>query len=98
MAAGQSRIRWDRVGRTALLLVLAGVLYLYVGPTRNWVSTYKESKSRKAEVAELKHQNRELVSRRNYLQAPGTAETEARRLGMVRGAEKSYVIQGLPNR
>jgi hypothetical protein len=93
-----SRIRWDRVARTALLLVLAGVLYLYVGPTRNWVGTYKESKVRKGEVAKLKERNRELIAHRNYLQAPGTAETEARGLGMVKGAEKAYVVQGLPNR
>src|SRR5262245_52135480 len=98
MAAGRSRIRWDRIARTALLLVLAGVLYLYIGPTRNWVSTYKESKERKAEVAKLKTRNQALIARRNYLRAPGTAETEARGLGMVKGAEKAYVVQGLPNR
>jgi hypothetical protein len=98
MAVGASRIRWDRVARTALLLVLAGVLYLYIGPTRNWVSTLHESKERKAEVAKLKEHNRELIAHRNYLRAPGTAEMEARKLGMVRGAEKAYVLQGLPDR
>jgi hypothetical protein len=31
MASAQTRIRWDRLGRWALLFVLALVVYLYVG-------------------------------------------------------------------
>ena len=39
MAHAHTRIRWDRLGRWALLFVLALVLYLYIGPMRTWVST-----------------------------------------------------------
>ena len=49
-----SRIRWDRVGRWALLAVFALVVYLYVGPARTWWSTYAEAKRKRADVAELK--------------------------------------------
>jgi cell division protein FtsB len=98
MAASHARIRWDRLGRIALLFVAALVLYLYIGPTRSFVTTYKESKQRKGEVAALKRENQRLVARRNQLRRPQTLETEARGLGMVRGGEKAYVVRGLPKR
>ena len=47
MAAARHGIRWDRIGRIALLCVLAFVLYLYIGPTRSWIATY----SRRASAA-----------------------------------------------
>jgi cell division protein FtsB len=96
MAPSHTRIRWDRLGRIALLFVAALVIYLYIGPTRNWVVTYKQSKERKAEVAELKRENAQLIARRDELRKPSTLETEARSIGMVRGGEKAYVISGLP--
>jgi cell division protein FtsB len=88
-------IRWDRLGRIALLCVLAGVVYLYIGPTVAWVSTYRESKRQQANVAELKAANDRLRARRDDLRRPATLEREARQLGMVRAGEKAYVIQGL---
>ena len=96
MAATAGRIRWDRVGRVALLGVLCFVLYLYVGPTRTWISTYKEAERKRAEVAALKVENRELRSRRDQLKRPGTLEREARMRGMVRAGERAYVVQDLP--
>ncbi len=98
MAGASTRIRWDRLGRIALLFVVALVLYLYIGPTRAWFTTYRESKHRHAQLAALKHDNAVLRARRDALRRPSTLETEARRLGMVRGAEKAYVVSGLPNR
>ena len=32
-----TRIRWDRLGRWALIAVFAFVLYLYIGPAVSWV-------------------------------------------------------------
>jgi hypothetical protein len=43
MAVAHTRIRWDRLGRWALLFVLALVLFLYIGPLRTWVSTWQEA-------------------------------------------------------
>ena len=93
-----TRIRWDRVGRVALLFVAAFVIYLYVGPTAAWISTYRESKERKADLAALKEEHQALVRRRDELRRPETLETVARELGMVRAAEKAYVVSGLPDR
>ena len=90
-------IRWDRLGRCALLGVFALVLYLYIGPTRSWISTYKESKRRNAQVAVLKRTNERLRDERDWLRKPSTLELQARRLGMVRGGEKEYVVRGLPS-
>jgi cell division protein FtsB len=88
-----SRIRWDRVGRWALLAVLALVVYLYVGPARTWWSTYAEAKRKRADVAELKSRHAELLAEKRRLKAKGALETEARKLGMVKAGEKLYVVK-----
>jgi cell division protein FtsB len=93
-----TRIRWDRLGRWALIAVLGFVLYLYVGPAVTWVSTLKEAKRKRADVAALKTENQRLRARRKELRDPAALEREARRLGMVKAGEKSYVIEGLPRR
>jgi cell division protein FtsB len=93
---GRTRIRWDRLGRWALIAVLGFVLYLYVGPAATWVSTYREAERKRAEVAELREENRKLRERRRDLRDPASLEREARRLGLVKAGEKSYVIEGLP--
>ena len=88
-----SRIRWDRVGRWALICVFAFVLYLYIGPARTWVTTYSEAKRKREEVAQVRAQNERLRARRRELQQGGAVELEARRLGMVKAGEKLYVIR-----
>ena len=93
---GRTRIRWDRLGRWALIAVFAFVLYLYIGPAATWVSTYREAERKREDVAALKSENRELRERRRDLKGPESLEREARRLGMVQAGEKSYVIEGLP--
>jgi cell division protein FtsB len=94
----RTRIRWDRLGRWALIAVLAFVVYLYIGPAATWVSTYREAGRKRAEVAALKEENRRLLERRRELRDPEALEREARRLGMVKAGERSYVIEGLPHR
>ena len=47
VAGGGRAIRWDRVGRVALLMVLLGVVALYVGPSLSFLHTYRESKARR---------------------------------------------------
>ena len=88
-----ARIRWDRVGRWALICVFAFVLYLYIGPARTWVTTYGEAKRKRGEVAELRAQNTQLRVRKRELERPGALELEARRLGMVKAGEKLYVVK-----
>ena len=94
----RTQIRWDRLGRWALIVVLGFVLYLYVGPAATWVSTYQEAGRKRADVAALKAENQRLRQHRRDLRDPAALEREARRLGMVKAGEKSYVVEGLPRR
>jgi cell division protein FtsB len=88
-------IRWDRLGRWALIGVFALVLYLYIGPAVRWVTTWREAGRQRAAVAELRAENATLRRRRAQLKAPGALEDQARRLGMVKAGERAYIIQGL---
>jgi cell division protein FtsB len=94
----RTRIRWDRLGRWALIGVFAFVLYLYVGPAARWVGTYRQAKAKRAEVAVLHAENRQLRAQKRALEEPSSLEREARRLGMVKAGEKAYVVEGLPKR
>ena len=77
-------IRWDRLGRWALIGVFALVLYLYIGPALTWISTYKEAARQREAVATLRAENDRLRERKAELSAPGAIERDARRLGMVK--------------
>ena len=92
-----TRIRWDRLGRWALIGVFALVAYLYVGPAVSWVSTYREAGSKRQEVAALEAVNQRLKDRRRELESAAALEREARRLGMVKAGERAYVV-ALPKR
>jgi cell division protein FtsB len=89
-------VRWDRIGRVALLLVLGLILLLYIGPARSFYSTWRESHAKRTEVRRLAAENARLNARRRALQDPRTLEAEARKLGMVRPTERAFVIRGLP--
>lgn len=94
--AAASQIRWDRLSRYGLLVVLVGMLFLYVNPARSYLHTLREAKLRRAEVGALVRENHRLRARRRALQSPQNLEAAARRLGMVRADERAYVVRGLP--
>jgi cell division protein FtsB len=96
MAARRSAtVRWDRVGRVALLLLLGVVLLLYVNPAVNYVKTWQTANAKRGEVNRLQAQNKRLRARKAAMKQPATLEHEARALGMVRPGERAYVIRGL---
>lgn len=95
-AARTAGIRWDRVGRVALLVVLVGILGLYVGPAHSWWVTWHAAKLHRAEVARLEAENARLRAHVQALRDPRSLEVEARKLGMIKPGERSYVIRGLP--
>jgi cell division protein FtsB len=94
---GRTRIRWDRLGRWALIGVFALVLYLYIGPAISWIKTYREAGRQRAAVAELRAENAHLRERRRELTGKGALEREARRLGMVKAGERAYIVEGVPS-
>jgi cell division protein FtsB len=95
-AARRAPVRWDRLGRVALLVVLAVILLLYVGPARSYIETWGEAKAKRAEVQRLEAESRALRERRAELRRESTLVREARRLGMVRPGERAFVVRGLP--
>lgn len=94
--AAAMRVRWDRVGRVALLVLLVAVVGLYVQPARSYLSTWRDSNEKHAQLERLEREHDALVQRARELREPRTIETEARRLGMVRPGERPYVVSGLP--
>jgi cell division protein FtsB len=91
-------VRWDRVGRVALLALLGVVLLLYVNPAINYIHTWQEANAKRDEVKRLEAENKRLEARKAALKRPATLEHEARALGMVRPGERAYVIENLPKR
>jgi hypothetical protein len=89
-------VRWDRLGRLAMLGVLVALVYLYASAGVHMLSTWRQSRHDAVTVAALEREHRALVRQRDALTAPGTLETEARQLGMMKSGEQPYVITGLP--
>ena len=94
----RSGIRWDRVGRVALITTLGVIMLLYVSPALHWLEQSRTAGEQRSELSELTAKNRELKRRLRELRSPGALERQARRLGMVRIGERSYVIENLPAR
>lgn len=92
--SGPSRIKWDRVGRVALTLVLAAVLYSYLGPSVNFVKTYTGTTEAKAKLHRLLGENRRLHNRIQSADDPLVVAHEARAQGMVAEGETPVVIRG----
>ena len=97
-ASGGGGIRWDRVGRIALLAMLGVILLLYLSPTKHWIEQSGTRSAQRTELKQLSAENATLERKVRALRDPGTLEREARRLGMVRRGERSYVIENPPRR
>ena len=80
----------------AILVVLVGVAALYVGPLTSFWSARGEAATRRAQVEQLRKENRELRVKRAALSDGAALEAEARRLGMVRPGERPFVVENLP--
>jgi cell division protein FtsB len=92
-----ARVRWERVGRVALVIVLLVVAGLYVQHALAYWSAHNQAASDAAVVRNLKADNARLAQQQRALRDPSTIVLDARRLGMVRPGERPYVVTGLPN-
>jgi cell division protein FtsB len=88
------RVRWERVGRIGLLVVLAVVVGLYVEHTLSYFATRSQAQQQRAVVTRLTRQNAALTKEEKALNSPATIISQARALGMVRPNERPYVITG----
>jgi cell division protein FtsB len=94
---GASRIKWDRVGRIALVLVLFAVAYSYLNPAIDLVKTYRSTTAAKAEFHTLLHENKRLHRQVQSSDEPAVVEQTARRQGLVAAGETPFVLHGLNN-
>ncbi len=91
------RIRWERVGRVLLVIVLAVVAGLYVQQGLSLLSARSQAHAQGAIVLRLRRANAQLTRQQKSLNDPATIMRYARQLGMVEPGERPYVITGLPN-
>jgi cell division protein FtsB len=91
-------VRWDRVGRVSLLIVLGVVAALYVQRGLAYFSVRSQANQQRAIVQQLARSNASLRARRTSLNEPSTILSDARALGMVRPGEHPYEVTGLPGR
>ena len=78
----RSSIRWDRLGRLALLGTLVFILLLYISPAKHWIQQSRTAGHQQEELRQLTAENRALNKRVKALGDPEALEREARRLGM----------------
>jgi len=90
-----SRIKWDRVGRVALTLVLFAVLYSYLNPAINFVKTYTATSEAKAQLHDLLKENRKLHDSVQSSDDPIVISRRARSLGLVAEGERPVKVSGL---
>jgi cell division protein FtsB len=90
-------VRWDRVGRVGLLVVLCVVAGLYVQQGMAYLSVRSQANQQHAIVQQLKRSNASLRAQQRSLNNPATILRDARALGMVRVGEHPYEVTGLPN-
>jgi len=89
----RSGIRWERVGRLALLCVLGAIVLLYIPPVTHWFQQSQTAAREGAQVRSLVHERARLRAQLQALTGPGALERQARRLGMVRPGERPYIIE-----
>jgi cell division protein FtsB len=90
-----SRIKWDRVGRIALVLVLFTVAYSYLNPAINLFDTYRSTTAAKEEFQTLLHENKQLHRQVQSADEPPVVAAAARKQGMVAEGETPFVLRGL---
>ena len=91
-------MRWDRVGRVSLLVVLCVVAGLYAQRAVAYLSVRSQDNQQRAIVRQLTRSNTSLRAEQRSLTEPATIEADARALGMVRPGEHPYEVTGLPGR
>jgi hypothetical protein len=95
--APATRIRWDRIGRIAMLFALVVLLYLAISPIRSLIGDLQLSAQRRAQLVSLQRTAALLARQERALALPSTRQIEARNLGLVRRGEHPFVVNGLPN-
>lgn len=89
-------MRWDRLGRIAMLFVLVALVFLYIGTGLHMLSTLHQSHRASARVSAMEAEHRRLISEHNRLSSQANLEEQAKALGMQRADEQPFIVGGLP--
>ena len=73
--------------------MLVAIVLLYVSPVQHWMQQSRTQAHQQEELSGLQHENARLQSRLKSLRAPGAVDREARRLGMIKPGERSFVLE-----
>jgi cell division protein FtsB len=90
-------LRFDRMGRLAMLVLVVALVGLYVRSGVSLWSAWNASRADSTKVLSLEAQSNRLKQQHSQLQQRWATEAAARRLGMAHDGEKAYVIRGLPS-
>jgi hypothetical protein len=94
VAAG--RVRWDRLGRIAMLLVLLALVFLYLSAGAHMLSSWKQSTREASRVSTLEREHRALLREHNTLSSQSNLEVQAHQLDLLRPGERPYIVANLP--
>ena len=97
MAAARSRRPpAATLARRWLVVALIGLIgYAYYHPLRSCVATRSELSSRRAEVAQLLAEKRELQQRVQASASLDSLTRQARQLGYIRPGEHLFIVKGI---
>ena len=93
-----SSIRWDRLGRSVLLLVFLLVAVIGVQGVLSFTAARAQEAGQQAIVSQLTRQRQQLLAEQRSLNNPKTIIQDARELGYVFYGEQPYVVTGLTNK
>jgi cell division protein FtsB len=88
-----TRIKWDRIGRIALVLVLVVVGYSYLNPAIELVKTYTQTTAAKAQLHEQLLENKQLHREIHSAKDPLVIAGDARSQGMLAKGETPVVLR-----
>jgi cell division protein FtsB len=97
MAAARSRRPpAATLARRWLAVALIGMIgYAYYHPLRSWLETRSELQARRAEVAQLAAEKRELKQRLQASARLDSLARQARQLGYIRPGEHLFIVKGI---
>ena len=97
-ARASARVRWDRLGRVAMLCVLVALLYLYVSAgVHMLVDVAPVAAATTRGGGDAARTQRAGAPARSADAQRARSKREARQLGMMKSGEQPYVIGGLPD-
>ena len=84
------------VGMVLGSVVLVGLLFAFVYPTRTFLDQRDDTSRARAQLELLSTENAKLAAEAKRLQDPDEVERRARDYGLVRPGEQAYVIVPAP--